>query len=174
MRRVADLQSPSVRRSDVADHGQPQPGAAGIATATLVEADEATDDVVTVGHRDAGPVVVDVDRHLLARIRLHRDVHGARPVPGGVGHEVIDGPAECLVVADDVEIGVGDAHLDGDPPAAGGHVVDHVGEHHLVVGHRPLVAAGEQQEIVDQARQAAELVEQHVTGGLPVRHRANG
>src|SRR6476660_5984726 len=49
----------AVGGGDGADERQPEPGAAGAAGPTLVEAGEALEDALAVGHGHAGAVVVD-------------------------------------------------------------------------------------------------------------------
>ena len=104
--------SPPWPVGDIGGHGQPETGAAPIATAPFVEAHEATDHVGALIGWNAGAVVVDVygDPGVAVAIDGHGDLGGGRR--GGVGDEMIEGSSErSLITAHDhrpVRSGPGD------------------------------------------------------------------
>ena len=113
--------------------------------------------------RDPGPVVVDRDAHLPVGGR-DGGHHAFGGMAAGVAHEVIDGATQGPLVAEHLVVGERrvDADGDGDPPRPGGHVAHHVGERDdAAIDGRLLVGAGQQEQVVDQALQPVELVEQH-------------
>ena len=145
---------------DIGGDGETETGAATVADAALVEADEPSHDVVAPAGGDAGAVVVDVERHGVA-VAPDGDAGDRRRVPGCVADDVIDGAAHCSLVADHVaERRVVAGDFDRNPPGAGGDVTGDVGERERRAVETALVAASEQQQVVDQALQPVELVEQ--------------
>ena len=92
-RRVAERNVAAVRSRDVARDRQPQPGAAFVLVARVVEPQERLEHVLAQRHRNARPVVVD--RHVEpAVIAMAGDRYGGRKAPG-VGHEIGEAPLEC-------------------------------------------------------------------------------
>ena len=159
---------------DVGRDGEPEAGAAAVAAAALVEAHEALDDVgppAAAGCRarrrrrrrvtsSPSPPTATRTADAAWRAALATTWSTARRTAAGVADDRID------VVAD----------RDVDRHAAGPRrdVADDVGDRERAAVERPLVAAGEQQEVVDEALQPVELVEQHGARRVPVRVAATG
>ncbi len=152
---------------DIGRHGQPEPGAAGISPSALVEPDEPLDDLVTYLRRDAGAIVVDVHDHLVV-VRAHFDNDPTVGMASGVGDEMVDRPPQRVLIAHQRHGWIGGVDGDRNPATPAGDVMNEVDDVDLPTGEGPFVATGQQQQVIDQALQPAELIEQHVACRRPV------
>src|SRR5690606_27197049 len=87
---------------DVADDGEPEPGAAGLPAAGPVDPVEALEDALEVAGGDAGAVVAhgDLDRSA-GEPRRDLDRRAGVAVLRGVVQQVVEGRHELAAVADD-------------------------------------------------------------------------
>ncbi len=98
-------------RDEVGDDREPETGAAGVAVAAGVEADEALEDALAVGLGDAGAVVVD-DEPRGAVLDAHLEVHPVRGVDERVVDEVAADLGQPHRVALDVDGALGPGAAD--------------------------------------------------------------
>ena len=99
-RRRGDAHRPAVGLHDLLDDGQPEPAAAGVAGARLVEPDEPLEDPLALVLGDPGAVVLDDELHGLVSL-AHRDHTPGAGVPRGVVDQVAHHLRQRRLVAAD-------------------------------------------------------------------------
>ena len=161
---------------NVADDGEAETGAAGLAAAGAVDPVEAFEDALEVALGDADALVGDGD---VDRLAIGRSGHGDRGVLVGVLDRVVEQVAdrghELPPLADDREARarLDDLDLDAPQVRALAHPVDGLGDHQVhgdgLADRRALdLDATQLEEVVDRATDAVRLV--HESLGQALTH----
>ena len=163
----------AVGGGDVGGDGEPEPGAAGVARAALVEADEALARRRARSRR-AGCRARRRRRTTTPRRRRSRhDAHLAGGVAGGVGHQMVDGTAAPRRRRRPGRR-VTDRDVDRHPPRRAAPTSRPRRRSRTSCVASPARRPGEQQQVVDEPLQPVELAEQHDARRVPVGRRVSG
>ena len=157
------------------DDGEPEPRALGAASpARGLASVEAVEDLLPLGWGDAGTLVRDRDHDgVAAGVSIHAHRGGASGVEGGVLDEVAEDPLEAALVHAQPQVGdlrrdleAGGLSLGDLPEGAGERHRDQLGHVDLVEGQTSDlgVAAGDLEEIGDQALEATDVSGHQVEG----------